>query len=122
MEITNESTTLNPVLWGPFFWPTMDAVAVVYDPSSEDSKESTLIFFFSLQGVIPCFECREHYCRYFETYPIREELDTRAGLFRWVHRLKNSVQEKLSRPTLSFEDYILSIEKRFQVTLHHPHQ
>jgi len=117
-EIINDSITVDPLLWGPHFWCTIDAIAVVFDPSSSQSKEFTHLFFHSLQGVIPCFECRNHYCMYYRDYPIQDALDTKSDLLEWILRLKNAIQTRLGgRPTFTMTDYTRNMESKFQIAL-----
>ena len=117
-EIINDSITVDPLLWGPHFWCTIDAIAVVFDPSSSQSKEFTHLFFHSLQGVIPCFECRNHYCMYYREYPVQDALDTKSDLLEWILRLKNAIQTRLGgRPTFTLTDYARNMESKFQIAL-----
>ena len=73
----HDSLGIDPTRWGPFFWSTIDAVAAVFDPTCPQSKEFTLLFFHSLQGVIPCFQCRNHYCLYFRDHSLQDALDSK---------------------------------------------
>ncbi|MBM3968010.1 MAG: hypothetical protein FJ308_23585, partial [Planctomycetes bacterium] len=104
---------IDPKWWGKHLWISIDAVATAFDPNDIASKEFVLYFFFSLQGVIPCLECRAHYQQYFETYPISDELDSKSSLFQWILRLKNKVNERLQLPLISWEEYLSRLEDQF---------
>ena len=114
----HNSLGIDPTRWGPFFWSTIDAVAAVFDPTCPQSKEFTLLFFHSLQGVIPCFQCRNHYCLYFQDHSLQDALDSKKQLLEWILRLKNAIQERLGdRPTYTLDQYVRRTESLFQIAL-----
>jgi len=87
-----------PEVWGPFFWHTIHIVALGYppDPTYSD-KKATKDFFESLQNLIPCPICRQHYTSHMTKLPIGPSLDSRKDLFRWTVDLHNEVNEMLGK-------------------------
>jgi hypothetical protein len=87
-----------PEVWGPFFWHTMHIVALGYpqDPSYSH-KKATKEFFESLQQLIPCPICKQHYTSHMAKMPIGPSLDSRKDLFRWTIDLHNEVNEMLGK-------------------------
>lgn len=117
-EIISDSITVDPQRWGPHFWGAIDAIAVVFDPNDSQSREFTLLFFHSLQGVIPCFQCRNHYCLYFRDHPLQDALHSKSDLMEWILRLKNAIQERLGgRPTFTMLDYLRNTESKFHIAV-----
>jgi hypothetical protein len=88
-----------PDVWGPFFWHTMHITALGY-PSEPTyaHKKAAKEFFESLQYLIPCPICREHYQQHLEKFPLTPHLDRRSDLFRWTVLLHNEVNKKLGKP------------------------
>jgi len=87
-----------PEVWGPFFWHTIHIVALGYpqDPSYTH-KKATKEFFESLQFLIPCPICRQHYVSHMAKMPIGPSLDSRTDLFRWTIELHNEVNQMLGK-------------------------
>ena len=91
-----------PSVWGPFFWHTMHIIAIGYPikPTYGD-KHAAKEFFESLQFLIPCQLCREHYKTYLKSMPVTPHLDRREDLFRWTINLHNEVNAKLEKPKVT---------------------
>lgn len=87
-----------PDVWGPFFWHTIHIVTLGYpqDPSYSD-KKAAKEFFESLQMLIPCPICKQHYISHLVKSPIGPALDSRKDLFRWAIDLHNDVNEMLGK-------------------------
>jgi len=87
-----------PEVWGPFFWHTIHIVALGYpqDPSY-GHKKATKEFFESLQQLIPCPICKQHYTSHMAKMPIGPSLDNRKDLFRWTVDLHNEVNQMLGK-------------------------
>lgn len=87
-----------PEVWGPFFWHTIHIAALGYpqQPAYND-KKAMRDFIESLQTIIPCPICRQHYVSHLGKLPITASLDSRADLFRWTVDLHNDVNEMLGK-------------------------
>ncbi len=111
--LVNRMITLPPNVWGPFFWHTIHITAIGYpkDPSY-GHKHAAKEFFESLQFLIPCQVCREHYKKNLQLLPVGPHLDRREDLFRWTVNLHNDVNKVLGKPILT-ENEVL----RFYVRL-----
>lgn len=96
-----------PEVWGPFFWHTIHIVALGYptEPTYTD-KKSAKEFYESLQFLLPCPVCREHYKEHLAKHPITPHLDRRRDLFRWSIVLHNAVNESLGKPKFSEKEVI----------------
>jgi len=91
-----------PEAWGPFFWHTMHIAALGYPTNpSYAHKKAAKEFFESLQMLIPCPICQDHYKEFLEKYPITPQLDRRSDLFRWTILLHNEVNKTLKKPTFT---------------------
>lgn len=88
----------SPNVWGPFFWNTFHIAALGYPESpSYTEKKAAKELFESMQFLIPCAICREHYKNHLAENPITPFLDRRSDLFKWTVLLHNKVNGKLNK-------------------------
>ena len=101
-----------PSAWGPFFWHTIHLVALGY-PSSPNyaQKKAAKEFYESLQELIPCPICKEHYKQKLVENPIVSSLDKREDLFRWTVLIHNLVNQDLKKPQYTEQQSIAFYEK-----------
>ena len=77
-------------VWGPQMWETMHTFSYTYPQNPTDShKNGAKQFYESIEHVIPCSICKNHYNKYIQTNPVN--VDTRDGLIMWVIGAHNSV-------------------------------
>ena len=99
---------MTPDVWGPIFWRTMHIVSLGYSPNpTEQEQTATKQFYESLQYVIPCPICREHYSHILSSMPPRVE--SRDALIEWVFEVHNKVNEQLGKPQFTWEQYVASM-------------
>lgn len=89
--------------FGPSMWKTMHAVAFTYpeEPTPHERKQY-IDFFKSLEGVIPCPQCRQHYGEYIKSNPIHAE-DT-DDMSRWVYNLHDKVNKRNGKTSPSYQE------------------
>ena len=91
-----------PAVWGPIFWMTIHITALGYSAKpTYAEKRAAKEFYESLQFLLPCPVCREHYAQHIAEKPISPFLDSRDALFKWTVELHNKVNEKLGKPKLT---------------------
>lgn len=101
-----------PETWGPFFWNTIHIAALGYPAEpSHSHKKAAKEFFESLQVLIPCPICRDHYKVHLAKYPILPHLDRRRDLFRWTLLLHNEVNKSLNKPPFTEEESLLYLKR-----------
>lgn len=97
-HISIDTMHVPPEVWGPFFWHTIHIVALGYPQEpSYGHKKATKEFFESLQQLIPCPICKQHYTSHMAKMPIGPSLDNRKDLFRWTIDLHNEVNVMLGK-------------------------
>lgn len=97
-RISIDTMHVPPEVWGPFFWHTIHIVALGYPQEpSYGHKKATKEFFESLQQLIPCPICKQHYTSHMAKMPIGPSLDNRKDLFRWTIDLHNEVNVMLGK-------------------------
>ena len=109
---------MNNNIWGPSAWLFLHSVTFQYpeEPTMED-KENYKQFFNSLQNILPCPKCRDHYQKNIQDLPI--QLNSRDELIQWLINIHNNVNKSNNKDILSYEDvkkiylnsYNYSIEK-----------
>jgi len=79
-----------PKIWGPSAWKFIHTIALSYpDNPTPFDKENYKAFFFSLQNVVPCGKCREHYAKNIKDIKINNYLDNSSSLFLWTNKIHN---------------------------------
>ena len=89
--------------WGPSAWLFLHSVSFQYpeNPTDQD-KNNYKIFFESLQNILPCPNCREHYQKNLKENPMN--LESRESLIKWVIDLHNLVNQKNSKKEYSYDE------------------
>jgi len=89
--------------WGPSAWLFLHSVSFQYpeNPTDQD-KNNYKIFFESLQNILPCPNCREHYQKNLKENPMN--LESRESLIKWVIDLHNAVNKKNSKKEYSYDE------------------
>ena len=80
--------------WSRPCWNFMHR-AFLYKPDFHRAKQ----YLESLQGMIPCAHCRNHYKNYLEKNPVTQATD----LFSWSVDLHNDVNKRTKKPTMTVE-------------------
>ena len=89
--------------WGYSWWVTLFSVAMTYPTKPTLDDMVYYRSFYELVGkVLPCDDCRKHYSSYLKKYPINPYLrNGRNGLFTWLHKILNEVNNRLGKKQLS---------------------
>ena len=98
---------VSPAVWGPIFWNAMHVVTLGYPqiPSAVE-QDAVIAYFESLQHVIPCPICREHYSHFLKEMPVRDAAGSRDAIIEWLFNLHNKVNVQLDKSAITWEQYI----------------
>ena len=98
-----------PNVWGPFFWNTIHIITLAYpsDPD-EQTKQAAKDFFYSLQYLLPCSICKEHYRNHLANYP--PEISTKKDIIQYAFNLHNLVNKDLGKREISYQEFINHIQ------------
>jgi len=78
-----------PEEWGPPAWYLI--FTIIDDmPEYPSNTEYYRMFFESLQGVLPCQMCRNHYTRHIEIFP--PPVWSREATRKWATDLRNKIR------------------------------
>lgn len=91
------SSKLDPKVWGPHVWGTMDAFVAGYGEHPDASlKKAAIDFFYSLQHLLPCPHCREHYkVMMRQNPPVERHVASSSSLRSYVAWIKNEVAKNV---------------------------
>lgn len=94
-------------LWGSPFWFILHTITLNYpDNPTYTEKRHHFDFFNSLQYILPCDVCRDHYRDNFKQNPINSYLDNKKSLIEWGVIMHNSVNKMTGKPPLTSEDVV----------------
>ncbi len=93
---------MEPNIWGPGAWLFLHSITFQYpDNPTELDKENYKTFFESLQEVLPCPSCSEHYKNNLNKFPIRVE--SKDELIEWLIDIHNEVNVINNKEVLTYD-------------------
>ena len=107
-----DSINIDPEIWGPSFWNTMEALACTLNAAN---KKNIGFFFENLRSIIPCENCRNHYNEYCEKYRIEKYLQNPLTLLVWLYILKTKIKTRQERDIPKFMDWIIHLAEKFDI-------
>jgi len=84
---------LCPRSFGPYFWGALHLACL-----AAVDKEALKTFIDTYQMILPCFWCRLHFSKVLADNPVPD-----TDQFRWSVEVHNIVNEKLGKPTMTYE-------------------
>jgi hypothetical protein len=108
---------LNPEIWGPHFWFFLHTITLCYPnfPNSVTKKK-----YYEFIQNIPLFIPVEDMSKSFEEllglYPVSPYLDSRDAFVKWMHFIHNKVNERLEKPTMTYNDFYQSYYEQYKPT------
>ena len=103
--------------WGPDGWKLLHSITANYpNKPTKNEKDNYYLFFNSLQYVLPCIYCRRSLTQYMNEIPIKNYLDNKYNLVKWLYLIHNKVNNKLRMQNLNTEKDPLfhKVEKKYQ--------
>lgn len=112
MTATERHIALPPDIWGPIFWYTIHIVALGYPPiPSAEQKTAAKQFYESLQYLIPCPICREHYAQHLKDLPVDSATQSRSDLIHWTWQIHNLVNQSLGKRQITLDEFLDDISR-----------
>lgn len=89
----------------------MHAVAMFYpDFPDADDMSHARNFYLSLQGLLPCASCSEHYTQLLLRFPIEPVLHSKMELMRWVWTIHDEVNKRTGKTGPTFAEYLSTVQ------------
>jgi hypothetical protein len=105
-------------IWGPYFWFTLHTITLVFpDQPTYQDKRHYHDFFLSLQNVLPCLKCREHYKQHLQEFPVSSHLDNKESLVKWCFILHNKVNQSLGKEEFTYDEFKDKYKKIYSPTI-----
>jgi len=96
-----------PEVWGRHYWYVIHSIAMTYpDYPNDVMKKKYYDFFYNLPIFLPNSEIGNYFATLLEHYPLTPYLDNRNSLLQWTHYIHNKINIKLSKPTISFRQFM----------------
>ena len=94
---------MDPEIWGPHAWLFLHTITFNYpkNPTIVD-RNNYYDFFNSLQNVLPCHKCQEHFKLNLQKFPI--QLQSRRHLVQWLINMHNAVNIQNGKEIWSYDD------------------
>ena len=102
---------LPPHIWGPIFWSTLHIASLGYsDTPTDRQRKNAAAFYESLVDMLPCPICRNHYEQNLSEMPVKEALNSRMELVKWVFDMHNRINVQLGKRQITFGEFIKSMQ------------
>lgn len=107
---------LSPLVWGPDAWTFLHSITLKYpDNPSITEKINYKQFFESLQNVLPCDSCCNHYKQNLRKHPLTEYvMSSRQQLIKWLIDIHNEVNIANGKPVLSYTQVLDIYKKKYE--------
>lgn len=106
---------MEATVWGPAGWFFIHSVAMAYpDTPTKRQRKAAIDFFASLREVLPCEDCKKHYCANCDDKRLETAIQSRKALIRWTIDLHNKVNLSLGKPHMSYKKALLQLEQRYE--------
>lgn len=100
--------------WGPLLWTVLHGLAeragrAMFPLYYDDERRAIIKVFTTLEKVIPCPSCKEHYEVYLREHPVDKIIrdipynNLNEYVKRWYWELHNWVNESLTRPEFQYD-------------------
>jgi ABC-type maltose transport system permease subunit len=94
-------------IWGPNFWYVLHMMAFHYPQHpNKITKKKYYDTIMNFPLFLPNQDMGDRFSKLLDTYPISPYLDSRESFIKWTHFIHNKVNEQLSKPQLSYSDFI----------------
>lgn len=106
---------LNPKIWGPHAWFFLDSI-ILSLPNKLNNEQKIIYknFFTSLQNILPCELCREHYKENLNQYPLTDNiLSSKENMIKWILNIHNNVRRKAQKIPISINKYFKYYDKSY---------
>lgn len=87
---------------GPGYWSAIHKISA--DAKDEQSKAFFVNYMDYIRNNFPCSECKSHINEYMSQHPIQPYLSKEDGCFRWAWEFHNTVNRRLKKREVPWEE------------------
>lgn len=106
---------LNPKIWGPHAWFFLDSIMLSL-PNKLNNEQKNIYknFFTSLQYILPCEGCRNHYTENLKKYPLTDQiLSNKENMIKWLLNIHNNVRQENKTIPISIRQFFEYYYKQY---------
>jgi hypothetical protein len=109
---------LNPKVWGPHAWFFLDSIVLsLPNKLNDEQKNIYKNFFTSLQYILPCEGCRNHYTENLKKYPLTDQiLSNKENMIKWLLNVHNNVRKENKTIPISIKQFFEYYYKQYDET------
>jgi hypothetical protein len=97
--------TLDPEVWGPYFWFVLMTMAVKYPEHANGvTRKKYYDFIQNLPLFLPEYAIGNRFSVLLDKYPVTPYLDTRESFLRWVVFIHNKVNTSIHKSELTMTE------------------
>ena len=90
-----------PYIWGGSAWKFLHIVALSFPNNpTQQQKNDYKQFFLSLDKILPCSKCSEHFQENKTKHNINKYLSDPHSLFSWTVKMRNELQKSINKPLI----------------------
>ena len=105
---------MDPNIWGPNLWVFLHTMSFNYPQNPSEKDINTHIDFFnSLVHILPCSVCKDHYSTFIEQNPVKDYLNNRESIIRWVLKCHNNVNKLNNKNEWNYDMLIRHYSKLY---------
>ena len=105
-------------IWGPSAWFFLHTLTFNYPENpTEQDKEIYKNFFLSLQNILPCSKCREHYKELLNDYDISNHLESKNKLIRCLYEIHSRVNLDSNSEMISYNLFKQRYIRKYNISL-----
>jgi hypothetical protein len=102
-QLVNNETYLDPKIWGPHFWFTLQTIALQYPNKPNDViKKKYYRLLTDLQDFLPNMAVKKQYSDFLREYPVSPYLDSRLSLLKWINFIHNKYNVLFEKEPIEF--------------------
>ena len=108
--------TLNPEIWGPWYWNTLYTIALSYPLKPNDTvKKKYYDFIQNFPLFIPIPDIGNTFSKFLDSYPVTPYLDSRESFIKWVHFIHNKINIYIGKPEQTFYQSMNNYYENFKM-------
>ena len=108
--------TLNPEIWGPWYWNTLYTIALSYPLKPNDTvKKKYYDFIQNFPLFIPIPDIGNTFSKFLDSYPVTPYLDSRESFIKWVHFIHNKINIYIGKPEQTYYQAMNNYYENFKM-------
>ena len=101
-------------IWGPHYWFVLHTIALNYPKHPNNvTKRKYYDLISNLPLFIPNQDISDEFVILLNKYPLIPYLDSSNTFSKWVHFIHNRINEKLNKPIISYNEFLMNYEKMY---------